>query len=180
MRTPTPTLYQAITLLYRCRCSHVPWKTRVERRPSIQRHYIDSLAQRSRITLTYQGEPAKQLVCETFKHYNFFWQLRTHYFNEDLPYFQVTQKAHHAMHAAIQSTSLSPRMGVLRLCFEFIVNFVWKFKVNSKHVCPKTHFRELKMRMLPNGLHYNVGGYPKAANRHACTEMCATYQSLCA
>ena len=58
------------------------------------------------------GDQAKQLVAEAFKHYNFFWQLRTHFKAEDLPFWQLTSKAHHCCHAAISSTSLSPRHGV--------------------------------------------------------------------
>ena len=54
---------------------------------------------------------AGKLVAETFKHYNFFWQIRTHYLREKLPYFQLTAKAHSCLHAALMSRSLNPRQG---------------------------------------------------------------------
>jgi hypothetical protein len=60
-----------------------------------------------------QGPPAKTLVLETFKHYNYFWQLRTHFKAEKMPLFALTPKGHHCTHAAIQSPSLSPRQGTV-------------------------------------------------------------------
>ena len=69
----------------------------------------------SRLSRTYasQGPAAKILVAETFKHYNYFWQLRTHFKNEDVPLFALTPKGHHCNHASIFSTSLSPRQGIV-------------------------------------------------------------------
>jgi len=59
----------------------------------------------------YPGAAATKLVAETFKHYNFFWQLRNHFKGEDMPYFSLTQKGHHCAHASMLCTSLSPRQG---------------------------------------------------------------------
>ena len=56
-----------------------------------------------------QGHVADRLIAEGFKHYNFFHQLKVHYSDTGLKYFQLTSKGHHAMHACLQSTSLQPR-----------------------------------------------------------------------
>ena len=55
------------------------------------------------------GAASDDLIASGFLHFNFFWELREHFVNEELQLFALTAKAHANMHVCMMSTSLSPR-----------------------------------------------------------------------
>ena len=62
------------------------------------------------------GPAADELWEAGRDHYTDFWKLREHFVDEEMPLFQMTQKAHSCLHACLLSSVMNPRR---TWCFKF-------------------------------------------------------------
>jgi len=62
------------------------------------------------------GPAADELFSAGCDHYTEFWKLREHFVDEEMPLFQMTQKAHSCLHACLLSSVMNPRR---TWCFKF-------------------------------------------------------------
>ncbi len=71
--------------------------------------HLEQILDENKEEFALKGDVADDFEATAWMHYDVFWELREHFRKEKMQLFQLTQKGHSAMHAALLCRSWNPR-----------------------------------------------------------------------